>query len=74
MADLSTEAAGGNGVFIGEAVRVDLQADGYIEHEYVAAGTATSYQATWPCQSECCRLTVGVAWPNSHWSTRSCGR
>jgi hypothetical protein len=46
MADLSTEPAGGNGVFIGEAVPVDLQADGYVEHEYVAAGTATSYQAS----------------------------
>jgi hypothetical protein len=37
--------AGGNGVFIGSPVPVDLQRAGYRQNEYVAAGTATSYKA-----------------------------
>ena len=44
-ADLSTEITGGQGVFIGAATPTDLERDGYVEHEYVAAGTATSYKA-----------------------------
>jgi hypothetical protein len=35
-------------VFIGEAVSPDLRGAGYVQHEYVAAGTATSYVATKP--------------------------
>jgi hypothetical protein len=45
-ADLGTELTGGKGTFMGEAVPPDLQHDGYVEHEYAAAGTATSYQAS----------------------------
>src|SRR4051812_20359399 len=44
-ADLSTELAGGNGVFIGEAVPADLHAGGYVEQEHLATGDATSYVA-----------------------------
>ncbi len=51
-ADLSEELTGGNGVFIGEAAAVDLAATGYVEHEYVAAGTATSYAATEPLAAD----------------------
>lgn len=43
-ADVSEELTGGNGVFLAAAsAGVDLAAAGYTEHEYVAAGTATSY-------------------------------
>jgi hypothetical protein len=45
-ADLSTEITGGQGVFIGSANPTNLERDGYVEHEYVAAGTASSYKAT----------------------------
>lgn len=44
-ADLSQELTGGNGTFIGTAIPVDLQQAGYLQHEYVGAGTATSYKA-----------------------------
>jgi len=44
-ADLSVEAVGGNGVFLGESVAVNLPACGYVEHEYFATGTATAYVA-----------------------------
>jgi Alpha/beta hydrolase domain len=43
-ANLSSHLAGGNGVFIGSPVAVDLQRAGYTQSEYVAAGTATSYK------------------------------
>lgn len=43
-ADLSTEINGGNGPFIGAAPGTTLP-DGYVEHEYVASGTATAYEA-----------------------------
>lgn len=43
-ADLSDELTGGNGVFIGAASPAGLQKVGYVEHEYAAAGTATSYR------------------------------
>jgi hypothetical protein len=46
-ADLSEELIGGGGPFIG-GLPASLQEAGYIEHEYVAFGTATSYQATVP--------------------------
>ncbi len=44
-ADMSQELTGGNGVFIGAANGLTVP-DGYVEHEYVAAGTATAYEAT----------------------------
>ena len=40
VADLSTRLTGGNGVYMGEATKVDLPRVGYVEHEYAAAGTA----------------------------------
>jgi hypothetical protein len=43
---LTTELTGGRGAFIGEATTDDLQRVGYVQHEYAAAGTATSYQVT----------------------------
>jgi hypothetical protein len=42
-ADLSEELTGGNGPFIGSAAPAQLQ--GFVEAEYVAAGTAVSYRA-----------------------------
>ena len=44
-ADLSHELTGGNGVFMGSPTPPNLQAAGYVEHEYAASGTATSYRA-----------------------------
>jgi hypothetical protein len=35
---------GGKGVFMGEATPPDLQRIGYVQHEFAAAGTATSYK------------------------------
>jgi hypothetical protein len=42
--NLSTELSGGKGVFMGTAIPVDLKAAGYVEEEYAASGTATSYK------------------------------
>ncbi len=49
-ADVSEELTGGNGIFMGQAdsfIPPDsyrfLPPDGYVDHEYVAAGTATAY-------------------------------
>ncbi len=36
--------SGGSGVFIGSPVTVNLQRVGYVQREYVASGTATSYK------------------------------
>lgn len=44
-ADMSQELTGGNGVFIGSATTTDFKKVGYVEHEYAASGTATSYKA-----------------------------
>lgn len=44
-ADLSEELTGGNGVFLGEAMSPDLGAVGFVQQEFVAAGTASSYEA-----------------------------
>ena len=41
-ADLTEELTGGEGAFVGSGSRAPLDA-GYVEHEYVAAGRATSY-------------------------------
>jgi hypothetical protein len=46
-ADLSHELTGGNGVFLASATPF-VPSDGWEEHEYVAAGTATSYTAPGP--------------------------
>lgn len=51
-ADLSRELTGGNGVFMGEVTPVSLSGTGYVQHEYVAAGTASSYRATSPLSSD----------------------
>jgi hypothetical protein len=40
-ADMSHEIVGGNGVFIAEATPTNLKQLGYLQHDYVAAGTAT---------------------------------
>jgi hypothetical protein len=44
-ADLSEEISGGNGPFVGEAVAPQFEQLGYVQREYVAAGTASSYTA-----------------------------
>jgi alpha/beta hydrolase family protein len=43
-ADMSKALTGGKGVFMGEATTPELERDGYVQREYVAAGTATSYK------------------------------
>ena len=43
-ADMSRELTGGKGVFIGAATPANVQRVGYVEREYAAAGTATSYK------------------------------
>ncbi len=43
-ADLSHEILGGKGVFIAEATTTNLGQVGYVQHDYVAAGTASSYK------------------------------
>ncbi|MET0908129.1 MAG: alpha/beta hydrolase domain-containing protein [Ilumatobacteraceae bacterium] len=42
-ASMSEPLTGGNGVFMGEPLTTDLGAAGYVEREYAASGTATSY-------------------------------
>src|SRR6185436_10403349 len=44
-ADVSEEIPGRSGLFMGEAVTPDLKKVGYVEHEFVASGTATDYKA-----------------------------
>lgn len=46
-ADMSEELSGGNGVFIGAATGLTAP-DGYVDHEYVAAGTANAYESKDP--------------------------
>ena len=43
-ADVSEELTGGNGPFIGSSIAGQLD-PGYVEHEFVAAGSATAYTA-----------------------------
>jgi hypothetical protein len=43
-ADLSHEITGAKAPFIGEGVTPNLKQFGYVEHEYLASGTATSYK------------------------------
>jgi hypothetical protein len=45
VADLATELTGGNGVYMAEATTPDLKRVGFVQREYVAAGTASSYKA-----------------------------
>lgn len=41
---MAKELTGGKGVFIGEGTPPDLKGDGYVQREYEAEGTATSYK------------------------------
>jgi hypothetical protein len=43
-----SDISGGNGVFLGDPIPVNLERAGYVEHEYAASGMATSYTATSP--------------------------
>jgi len=45
-ASMSDPLTGGNGVFMGEPLTTDVDAAGYVEHEYAASGTATSYTSS----------------------------
>ena len=47
-ADVSEELSAGGGPFIGESTTANLDAAGFVQHEYVAAGTAVSYRAAEP--------------------------
>jgi hypothetical protein len=47
-ADLSHEITGKTAPFMGAATTVNLARAGYVEHEYLAAGTASSYRAVTP--------------------------
>lgn len=42
-ASFSHQLTGGNGVYIGSPITVDLKRVGYVQHEYAASGVATSY-------------------------------
>ena len=44
--DLAEEIRGGNGPFVGCAIPARVEESGYVEREYVASGTASSYTAT----------------------------
>ena len=44
-ADLTEELTGGKGAMIASADQTTFSAPGYVEHEFVAAGTAVRYQA-----------------------------
>jgi len=60
VADLSKELTGGNGAFLGEGSPPDLQAEGYVQREYEATGTATWYK-------------VGAPTPNGRWKFTPAG-
>jgi hypothetical protein len=45
VAMVSGPVSGGNGVYIAEPLTSDLAAAGFVQHEYFAEGTATSYAA-----------------------------
>jgi hypothetical protein len=51
VADVSTEITGSKDPFIGAAGGLGLP-DGYVDHEYVAAGMATSYKASAPLTAD----------------------
>jgi hypothetical protein len=50
-ADLTEELTGGNGPFIGAASPANT-GSAYVEHEYVASGTATAYNANGPLSGD----------------------
>jgi alpha/beta hydrolase family protein len=51
-AELSRAVTGGKGVFIGTAIPVNLERAGYVQHEYAASGTASSYTSTGPLSGD----------------------
>ncbi|HUF85323.1 MAG TPA: alpha/beta hydrolase domain-containing protein, partial [Acidimicrobiia bacterium] len=51
-ADLAEEIAGGDGVFIGSAAPTEFEGTGYVEREYVASGTASSYSTPEPLPAD----------------------
>ncbi len=51
-----TAMTGGKGAFIAEGTTTNLKRIGYVQHEYAAAGTATSYKA------------AGALTPDGRWS------
>lgn len=70
-ASMSEPLTGGNGVFMGEPLTTDLDAAGYVEHEYAASGTATSYTSSeWTADG---RWTFTPA-DQSPYTTRVLGR
>ena len=46
VSDLSRELSGGKGPFVGSAIPARVAESGYVEREYVASGTASSYAKT----------------------------
>jgi hypothetical protein len=50
-ADVSERISGGNGPFIGAATGLEVP-EGYVQHEYVASGTATAYQCSDPLSGD----------------------
>ncbi len=51
-ADLSEEISGGNGPFVAAGIPARVEESGYVEREYVASGTASSYSATGPLSGD----------------------
>ncbi len=51
-ADLAEEITGASAPFIGAATAADLRPSGYVEREYVAAGTADSYRPAAPLTAD----------------------
>jgi hypothetical protein len=51
-ADLSQELRGGNGVYLADSIPLDLPRYGYVQHEYLASGTASSYRVTAPMTTD----------------------
>jgi hypothetical protein len=51
-AEIARPLRGGNGVFIGSPIPVNLRRAGYVQREYAASGTATSYTETSPLSGD----------------------
>jgi len=51
-ADLSHQLQGGSGVYLADAIPADVSHDGYVQHEYLATGTASSYRLTAPLTTD----------------------
>lgn len=60
-ADLSEELTGGNGPFVASSTPARVEEAGYVEHEYVASGEASSYEASGPLAED------------GHWSFEPAG-